>query len=240
MSGLPEFLLTPFGQGRKQQGRQDYDNNYREQYKGGEIERDGVETFFDNLLRGGSDQVQSAAQQRHIDRLEGTNSGTYLLDNRDKVITKNDTDKGLRRDALKGKREDEAIAALRAAQYTGDVNKLKGLGADAIYAMVPGQLRDTKKENYKTDPVIQEALARREIEDRRYYDDKREARKEKQELRLERLENQRSEIELRRDNMNLEYARLSQADKYKAQDRKDKAVMMLLQGLGNLGAGFTI
>jgi len=65
--------------------------------------------------------------------------------------------------------------------------------------------------------------------------DRRDAR---QELQL--AEQRKDELELRRDNMNLEYARLSQADKYKAQDRKDKAVMMLLQGLGNLGAGFTI
>ena len=57
---------------------------------------------------------------------------------------------------------------------------------------------------------------------------------------LLRAQERKDSLELRRDNMNLEYARLSQADKYKAQDRKDKAVMMLLQGLGNLGAGFTI
>ena len=240
MSGLPEFLLTPFGQGRKQQGRQDYDANYREQYKNGEIERDAVETFFDNFLRGGSDKVQAAAQQRHIDRLESTNAGTYLLDNRDKVITKNDTDKGLRREAIKGRNEDEAIVALRGAGYTGNVNELKGQGADAIYAMVPGQIRDTKTADYKSDPFIQDAIARREIEDTRYYDDKREARKERQELRLERLDNKRSELELRRDNMNLEYARLAQADKYRREDKREKAILALIQGLGNLGAGFTI
>ena len=66
-------------------------------------------------------------------------------------------------------------------------------------------------------------------------EDRRDAR---QELQL--AQQRKDQIELRRDNMNLEYARLAQADKYKAQDRKDKAVMMLLQGLGNLGAGFTI
>jgi len=40
--------------------------------------------------------------------------------------------------------------------------------------------------------------------------------------------------------MNLEYARLSQADANRAQDRKDKAIMALLGGLGNMAAGFTI
>ena len=40
--------------------------------------------------------------------------------------------------------------------------------------------------------------------------------------------------------MQLEYARLDQRDRERRADRKDKAMMMLLQGLGNLGAGFTI
>ena len=41
-------------------------------------------------------------------------------------------------------------------------------------------------------------------------------------------------------NMQLEYARLAQADRQRATDRKDKALMMLIQGLGNLGGAFTI
>ena len=239
MSGLPEFLLTPFGQGRKQQGRQDYDANYREQYKNGEIERDAVETFFDNFLRGGSDKVQAAAQQRHIDRLESTNAGTYLLDNRDKVITKNDTDKGLRREAIKGRNEDEAIAAIR-PYYTGNVDELKGKGGDAIYAMLPELKREARTADYNSNPEIQAALDRTRVLDERLENDKREARKERQELRLERLDNKRSELELRRDNMNLEYARLAQADKYRREDKREKAILALIQGLGNLGAGFTI
>ena len=40
---------------------------------------------------------------------------------------------------------------------------------------------------------------------------------------------------------NLSIARLSQSDRQaELQDRKDKAIMALLGGLGNLGAGFTI
>ena len=57
---------------------------------------------------------------------------------------------------------------------------------------------------------------------------------------LTRAQERKDTLELRRDNMNLEYARLSQADANRAQDRKDKAIMALLGGLGNLGAGFTI
>ena len=40
--------------------------------------------------------------------------------------------------------------------------------------------------------------------------------------------------------LQLEYARLAQSDRQRAADRKDKAIMALLSGLGNLGAGFTI
>lgn len=81
------------------------------------------------------------------------------------------------------------------------------------------------------------------LEDR--YDDKYNAeilRQDRKDARADllRAQERKDSLELRRDNMNLEYARLSQADKYRAQDRKDKAIMMLLQGLGNLGAGFTI
>ena len=57
---------------------------------------------------------------------------------------------------------------------------------------------------------------------------------------LTRAQERKDSLELRRDNMNLEYARLSQADANRAQDRKDKAIMALLGGLGNMAAGFTI
>ena len=57
---------------------------------------------------------------------------------------------------------------------------------------------------------------------------------------LTRAQERKDALELRRDNMNLEYARLAQAERQKAADRKDKAIMMLIQGLGNLGTAFTI
>ncbi len=40
--------------------------------------------------------------------------------------------------------------------------------------------------------------------------------------------------------MQLEYARLAQSDRQRIADRKDKAIMTLLSGLGNLSAGFTV
>lgn len=65
------------------------------------------------------------------------------------------------------------------------------------------------------------------------WDDKREARREDALTREMNAENNAMQ-------MQLEYSRLAQADATRAQDRKDKAIMALLGGLGNLGAAFTI
>ena len=58
--------------------------------------------------------------------------------------------------------------------------------------------------------------------------------------RLERLENKKMNMELRGDEMKFKYAQLAQQDKLARQDKKDRAMMALNQGLGNLGAAFTI
>ena len=57
---------------------------------------------------------------------------------------------------------------------------------------------------------------------------------------LLRAQERKDTLELRRDNMNLEYARMERQDRLDAQNRRDKAIMALMQGLGNLGAAFTI
>ena len=97
------------------------------------------------------------------------------------------------------------------------------------------QRREEGKSDARDLLTAQESRQDYLLEQSNLREDRKDARRE-----LTRAEERKDALELRRDNMNLEYARLSQADKYKAQDRKDKAVMMLLQGLGNLGAGFTI
>lgn len=240
MSGLPEFLLTPFGQGRKQQGRSDYDENFREQYRKGEIERDGVETFFDNLLRGGSEKIQAAAQQRHIDLLEQSNPGKYLLDNRDREFKATDTHKGLRRDALAARGEDEAIVRLVQAGYEEDTSKLKGRGKDYITSLIAPTMRDTRTKNYDSDPAVIEALNRQGIEDIRYQSNQDYIRSQDQNRRLDRNLDKQMNVENNMMQLQLEYARMSQSDRQRIADRKDQAIMALLSGLGNLGAAFTV
>ena len=87
--------------------------------------------------------------------------------------------------------------------------------------------RSILKETYAREDGLTTRMHERE--------DRRDARSE-----LTRAQERKDSLELRRDNMNLEYARLSQADANRAQDRKDKAIMALLGGLGNMAAGFTI
>ena len=58
--------------------------------------------------------------------------------------------------------------------------------------------------------------------------------------RLERLEDRKMEMELRGDEMKFKYAQLAQQDRLARQDKKDRAMMALIQGLGNLGAAFTV
>lgn len=241
MSGLPEFLLTPFGQGRKQQGRSDYDENFRDQYRKGEIERDGVETFFDNLLRGGSGKVQEAAQQRHIALLEQDPAGQYLLDNRDREFKATDTRKGVRKDSLKAKGEDAEIARLvETGGYEGDTSELKGKGKAYITSLIAPAMRAARTKNDATDPVTIRAKEQRQLENLRYDDSIRRDERIRSEGRLDRNLEQRLNAENNKMQLQLEYARLAQSDRQHAADRKDKAIMALLRGLGNLGAGLTI
>ena len=58
--------------------------------------------------------------------------------------------------------------------------------------------------------------------------------------RLDRLETQKMNMQLRGDEMKFKYAQLAQQDKLARQDKRDRAMMALIQGLGNLGAAFTI
>jgi len=76
-----------------------------------------------------------------------------------------------------------------------------------------------------------QALAEYELKANRYENDMR-----RNENNLDRA----SRAEEGAMRMELEYARLAQQDREDKQARKDKMMMMMLQGLGNMGAGFTI
>ena len=63
------------------------------------------------------------------------------------------------------------------------------------------------------------------------------------ELAMQRLDNKEARLRDAENNalqLQLEYARLNQRDLENRRDKKEKQLLMLLQGLGNLGAGFAI
>ena len=85
-----------------------------------------------------------------------------------------------------------------------------------------------------------ERLADKKEKDRRYYADKREARRDKKEARLDRLEQRNENRRSENKRYELEIMRLNQQDKYKAQERRDRMIMTLMSGLDNLTQAFTI
>ena len=62
----------------------------------------------------------------------------------------------------------------------------------------------------------------------------------RQEGRADRAQERALQADNNRMQLQLEYARLDQQARQRAADKKDKALMMLLQGLGSLGTAFTL
>jgi len=58
--------------------------------------------------------------------------------------------------------------------------------------------------------------------------------------RLENLEIRKDNMALRGDEMKFKYAQLAQTERMNAKDKKDRAMMALISGLGNLGAALTV
>jgi hypothetical protein len=98
-------------------------------------------------------------------------------------------------------------------------------------ALIANKMADRTATFQESQQTFQQNQAAEQARNR--WDDKREARRESALRRELNAENNAMQ-------MQLEYSRLAQADATRSQDRKDKAIMALLSGLGNLGAGFTI
>ena len=91
--------------------------------------------------------------------------------------------------------------------------------------------------NERSDRLLREANLRADTKEKLAL--LREERKDARD-RLDRLETQKMNMQLRGDEMKFKYAQLAQQDRNARQDKKDRAMMALIQGLGNLGAAFTI
>lgn len=104
--------------------------------------------------------------------------------------------------------------------------KLKGEKEDAVKDQRAYLEAQTDKANARADNILRETRLREDRKDER--------------ARLDRLETQKMNMQLRGDEMKFKYAQLAQQDRNARQDKKDRAMMALIQGLGNLGAAFTI
>ena len=120
----------------------------------------------------------------------------------------------------------------------GQNSKAKKAAAEATRLKLDGE-RKAEKASDRTyaEGLTTAANIRADRKEERMY--AREDRKDER-ARLDRLENKRMEMELRGDEMKFKYAQLAQSDKMARQDRKDRAMMTLIRGLGNLGAAFTV
>ena len=216
--------------------------------RGAEFSREGVRSRAKELRETNVNQDLAGKRREITDMLSGTGVNVGNL-----TLGGNRTEKDLAAEMQALDRTGKFAQEYRAIDGASASDIVAGATPSSIIELAQGLKKrnketaenkiETKEENlWKRTTGRQDSLTERanNREDRlteraNIREDRRDARQE-----LTRAQDRKDTLELRRDNMNLEYARMSQADKYKSQDRKDKAVMMLLQGLGNLGAGFTI
>lgn len=132
----------------------------------------------------------------------------------------------------------ERASALQRGKATGylDTSKLGGdADAGTIIGLTNKGQRDSERKeeeriyNRRTDRE-DTLLERSDIRE-----DRRDARQDKRLAQDRQLTAQTNQMQLQ-----LEYARLAQADKNRREDRKEKALLTLLSGLGNLGQAFAI
>ena len=148
--------------------------------------------------------------------------------------------------------------ALKTAQQTAGqqgaiINPNKFTTPEAIYAETARQVRDREeavfqKRRGEQRSDLEETRAYQEglLRDTRAYNEglieRQDLKEERKDIRasLERAENRKLTAETNQMQLQLQYANLDQQQKFRREDRKDRAIMQLIAGLGNLGAAFTI
>ena len=212
-----------------------------------------------NFISGRGDKIRKEAEKQYVDNLNRTYGTTTDLINRtpgNNLEINKDTDPKVFQQQLAIAKDKDKTFQTMMGQASANgivINPEKIKDANAGYALISKTLKDRedKKEQKEIDRLeAQRQTIRKENQDdlektRLYNKGIRDAdilREDRKDARAEltRAQEKKDALELRRDNMTLEYARLDRQDRRAAQDRKDKALMTLLQGLGNLGAAFTI
>ena len=204
----------------------------------GSANRDGAWNWQDDfgawMAGTNKDEILKLAQAKANDELRDSLSGR-IADVETNLGTLTGKYSGVegktKQEILSALSQDEArIKALVQARTTKgfDVSSL-----DPNSSAVDILSATSKQVNANDDAVTKKA-------DDRYDDEKEYRRLVASEGRLDRLHDKRMQNENNMMQVQLEYARLAQSDRQRTADRKDKAIMALLGGLGNLGAGFSI
>lgn len=219
--------------------------------KGRELENGKIEAnFWDRVVGNSTEELTNAAQKRRAKSIERGIGGDLLAEDVD--ISINSSDNKINKQVRDFKDEKTAMQELElTGGYTGSISELKGQGASHIRSLIPQAKRTARTQNHESDPLVIQAKidADRDRDYQRGRDKESDNRYKTELLRDERIRSEnaltRSQergdaLELRRDNMNLEYARMARQDRNDMKDRKDKNIMMLMQGLAGIATGFTV
>lgn len=187
---------------------------------------DRVGDFF----TGRGNAIDRAVQQRHIQQLQEE----YDTDLRDLQnlpgyepleITKNTKGNVIAKEIKRRRGVLNALQEMQGSVPDFDTSKL---GSNPSI----GQIRGAGLSQLAN----QQETKQNEERDRRL--DRQERLFNRQDLSNERA--RKDDLMFRRDNLQFQYAQLAQADRQRAQDRQDKALMLLIRGLQNVGQAFTV
>jgi len=205
---------------------------------------------IDMLFGNSTEELTNRYYKDRAKEIELGVGGELLAEGRDIKVT--DSDKVIRKKANDLIQTKLAIEELRqTGGYEGSLTALKGLPASEIIAKIPAAKRRGIELDDQSNPATKRAVAREKaaIEYRNTQDGLLETIRQQtrtdqlgreKQGELNRLQDRQLSAQNNQMMMQLEYARMSQADRQRTADRRDQAIMALLSGLGNLGAAFTV
>ena len=238
------------------------DNAEREyaNYKPGKGRKKDLGDHIGDFLTGRGAAIDRAVEEEHVNRLKkayGTTIGELNAQPNVNIgpLTKDTDSTILEQQIAVAKPKAQAFKEMKldAARNNVIIDPTKITDAATGYAFINSEVKAEKErerlklkaeaeDKIRRDRIYQEGLTRRQNErlDRKEAAQERRLDRIDARDRLDRLEERKMNMELRGDEMKFKYAQLAQQDRMARQDKKDRAMMALIQGLGNLGAAFTV
>ncbi len=205
------------------------------------VKRGLIESAFDKVT-GREKAIQEEAAKKYTKDLKETKVGEELLELRDTPgITSKSTKQGLRRQLRKVKEQDAVIGSiLGTGEYKGTRADLQAMDIPSLTELAGKTRRSAVKTADAENPVTQRAIANAEAEklriagrekesDRRYYED-----------RINARETKLMELDLKKQGQRNEMAMFDKRLAADARANKRERMMALMSGLANLGGAFAI